>query len=455
MAGHVVGPTYIDGHCPICPDSFSNVVMLIEHANNKHFESISKIWRFWCGKCQKSFPSKTALFKHDHNFFRQILKCYFCQLTFAFVNDFVEHSNWNHLSEISKTWVSCEKCKEFFPSETSLKTHETVFHSDVNLITHALNKCCQFCFKTFGCTLNLTTHISEEHLDIVSKNWYPCLQCDNWFQTTEELSIHRYRKHTKTSKQKCQFCHNNFADIHEHHRLCIHKPGVTAECAEQELENEESTFLMDHGINVEMLIDTLLNTNQSSEDESNETVDDVIINDSDKIYSCSKMNQTGQEVEMVSKKGSPCERSKFQLNQNSQEEYLHSELDLGVSCSQADTDSKEFDKFQTQNVAKDDTEIILRATFPVNNQASFCEAKSNLDEPILVPESVNVQSSLESQTINNEDSILDEISAEIEKLAAQRIQPSNLLKSVCPICESEMNTSIELSNHVLAFHSIR
>jgi hypothetical protein len=183
---------------------------------------------------------------------------------------------------------------------------------------------------------------------------------------------------------------------------------------------------MEDAADADVFIDELLNMNQNTEYESSGTHD---------IWN----GNINQEVQIVSKK----ETSKSPQFQNIPQEHLHQESYIVGLCSQTNNDANEFESIMNEY----ETYVpMLKTPVLTNNHEPLSDLTSGLHEPSAVQCS--------PETSYNEDSVLEEISTEIEFLSAQRNHQSELLNSVCPFCGSEMKTSIELTNHVLALHSI-
>jgi hypothetical protein len=187
--------------------------------------------------------------------------------------------------------------------------------------------------------------------------------------------------------------------------------------------NEETTMTMEDAADADVLIEELLN--QSTEDESSGTHD---------IWN----GNINQDVQIVSKK----ETSKFPQFQNIPQEHLHQESDIVGLCPQTNIDANEFESTMNEY---ESYVTMLKTPVPTNNHEPLSDLTSGLDEPSTVQCS--------PETSYNEESLLEEISTEIEFLSAQRNHQSKWLIFVCPFCGSEMKTSIELTNHVLALHS--
>ena len=211
------------------------------------------------------------------------------------------------------------------------------------------------------------------------------------------------------------------------------------------------------------------------------TNDDVIIgdwvdtrdvtNDSDDVT----MNNISFEKPLQE---SLIERGEFQgnstLNQPlakprlDEEEYMDesslfkSELDLG--CSEIGDNPEPISKLETPMNDGEDADTSVETSWLVKTQ----EPESTREENVLQSTSQDEQNLIKSETnadqyilgsapsnCNIEESMLDEISAEIEQLS-ERNQSTNsqtLQKFICVFCLTHLETAGELNNHVLVFHS--
>ncbi|XP_058833673.1 zinc finger protein ZFP2-like [Topomyia yanbarensis] len=153
-------------NCPICPETFKQHSLLVDHIDLHHPDEDIKI--FQCTICEKRFVSRQAYYVHFRNHEKRF---------------------------------QCEYCEKAFSSIQTLKFHHAT-HSGIRAYS------CQTCSRSFAHLANLKRH-ELVHLGIKR---HECDICGKRFVQSNQLHSHR-RTHTGDKPYECKSCEKRFADI--------------------------------------------------------------------------------------------------------------------------------------------------------------------------------------------------------------------------------------------------
>lgn len=205
--------------CPICPESFSQVLELANHLS---------VHANMCNVCSKTFSTKQQLEKHEqcHLSAATQYECTECGKSFLGSDAFRQHYcvHQKHLSSSSTTdrkrrfekssdmlvnneeeeevdvgedFYNCPTCNKRFPSSISLQEHQRLHDFDRPFK-------CLVCGKSFAKKKYLT-----QHQQIHNERPYQCDLCSNSFKTEQALLSHR-KTHDADRKYRCSICDKSY-----------------------------------------------------------------------------------------------------------------------------------------------------------------------------------------------------------------------------------------------------
>ena len=134
--------------------------------------------------------------------------CEFCSQWSPNTKENLKHCNKEHMSHIVSIWQPCPNCIYYYPTKEHLQEHIKNSHSS--------NKKCNICKSSFT---DLRKHIKYVHKNENDKK--QCTDCLNYFQNSQELSIHFRKIHFKRAESKikkalkpdCKYCQLNFKTV--------------------------------------------------------------------------------------------------------------------------------------------------------------------------------------------------------------------------------------------------
>lgn len=207
--------------CPICPESFSQVLELANHLS---------VHANMCNVCNKTFSTKQQLEKHEqcHLSAATQYECTECGKSFlgsdAFRQHYCVHQKNLSSSSLSTTdkkrcvrksseiltnneeeeevdvgedFYNCPTCNKRFPSNSSLQEHQKLHEFDRPFK-------CLVCGKGFAKKKYLT-----QHQQIHNERPYPCDFCSNSFKTEQSLLSH-HKTHDAHHKYHCSVCGKSY-----------------------------------------------------------------------------------------------------------------------------------------------------------------------------------------------------------------------------------------------------
>ena len=85
---------------------------------------------------------------------------------------------------------------------------------------------CEFCSKVSTRRAEFYKHVNCFHLQEISKLWFKCTSCDNYYPTKSIVNLHK-QSHKKRENIQCQFCPEMFFSVsafHKHAHLKHQQP---------------------------------------------------------------------------------------------------------------------------------------------------------------------------------------------------------------------------------------
>jgi len=203
-------PKYKPIVCKLCPSSFFDPCMYVQHANVFHRGQIMADW-VDCPKCGLLLPTRDALQFHlimyhdeEDQFKNKVrktkpVKCFSCVSTFFDPFASIRHANEIHLEEIDDQWHICQACDQYFPSVDILLIHSFFVHKDINLGGQS-KIYCDFCDEEFNEPYAYYDHVNSGHK--IDLGWKACGQCDKFFPNVEALQFHVVISHNVMKNKK-------------------------------------------------------------------------------------------------------------------------------------------------------------------------------------------------------------------------------------------------------------
>lgn len=213
--------------CPICPESFSQVLELANHLS---------VHANMCNVCNKTFSTKQQLEKHEQSHLSAATQyeCTECGKSFLGSDAFRQHycvhqknlsssslqttdkkrclknssellAN-NHEEEeevdVGEDFYNCPTCSKRFPSNISLQEHQKLHEFDRPFK-------CLVCGKGFAKKKYLT-----QHQQIHDERPYRCDLCSDSFKTEQSLLSHR-KTHEAHRKYHCSVCDKSYRSAYD------------------------------------------------------------------------------------------------------------------------------------------------------------------------------------------------------------------------------------------------
>ncbi len=123
---------------------------------------------------------------------RSKVTCIFCNLVLSRRQDLYDHANRDHLDTVSQIWHGCPVCVRYYPTKRALNNHLEKSHRKVaNILVEPKGETCSYCSMFFSRKELYYRHCNEDHVDLISQTWNPCVECFKLFPTKRVLSRHR------------------------------------------------------------------------------------------------------------------------------------------------------------------------------------------------------------------------------------------------------------------------
>ena len=135
---------------------------------NHHIKGVHEKVRYPCQRCEKQCFDKRTLKKHNC---KTGFKCSICDKSFKSKSSLYKHVKGIH----DKLRFYCKLCYGNYSDKSNLRKHVLSVHENVKYS-------CEFCDKAFSDQSNLITHKREKH---------GICSCEETFQEKTELKIHR------------------------------------------------------------------------------------------------------------------------------------------------------------------------------------------------------------------------------------------------------------------------
>lgn len=129
--------------CPICGDHAASGIDLLNHVNEKHYQSMRRKPLLTCTFCASSFTSadsfaahfmaKTSCLKHSH-------LCYFCLETFQAPQDLIDHLTQVHPRQSCVHLFKCAYCPQTFSNITDMHSHFKFDHFGLRKLPRSPSK---------------------------------------------------------------------------------------------------------------------------------------------------------------------------------------------------------------------------------------------------------------------------------------------------------------------------
>ncbi|KAM9488260.1 zinc finger protein 1035 isoform 1-T4 [Clarias gariepinus] len=197
--------------CPICPESFSQVLELANHLS---------VHANMCNVCNKTFSTKQQLEKHEQSHLSAATQyeCTECGKSFLGSDAFRQHycvhqkhslensevltNNEEEDVDVGEDFYNCSTCNKRFPSNFSLQEHQKL---------HELERPfkCLVCGKGFTKKKYLTKH-QQTH----NERSHQCDLCSSVFKTRQSLLSHR-KTHDAHRKYQCSVCGKSYKTPHD------------------------------------------------------------------------------------------------------------------------------------------------------------------------------------------------------------------------------------------------
>nr|XP_045599641.1 protein suppressor of hairy wing-like isoform X1 [Procambarus clarkii] len=203
--------------CPNCPALVRSRPSLLRHFSRSHpgikFPG-HEVQR--CPKCDIEFRSRTALKVHFKARHPELLlhKCNICTSSFKYFYLLTRHIKACHESKPApppKRRYKCGECEREYCAKSRLEKHINHVHANPERrVFH-----CTLCNLTFSSSSRRVRHYRSVHRD---RNAPHCSECTMYFETVEDLNIHR-----QEHKMNCAVCNKSFLrrdSLREH--LLIH-----------------------------------------------------------------------------------------------------------------------------------------------------------------------------------------------------------------------------------------
>lgn len=213
----------ISANSIICEECGNICKTMISYQTHRYKEHIH-LFPHECKVCCRRFSKSKVLESHLKTHINGTYKCKKCSVLFGTESHLVDHMYYVHGQ---KKALMCDKCKRFFSSRTSLRTHKDMEHRDSvdcpevcsicnekypsklglkrHMLTHVRAFQCSYCHRKLSSKASLDIHINMVH---TKERSFSCLQCEKEFYAKHLLQMHIKRVHSDRSdfQFKCKLC---------------------------------------------------------------------------------------------------------------------------------------------------------------------------------------------------------------------------------------------------------
>ena len=168
---------------------------------------------------------------------KSTLTCQFCNLVLSRKQDFYDHANREHLSEVAELWKGCSQCVRYYPTRKALHNHEEKSHRKKALTPEEEAKAepCTFCEMLFFRKDQFYRHANDAHTDEIAETWISCPDCQKYFPTKHVMDRHRERM-----KYKGESCIPKYASAADPEPPFMYSPTTEIDPSFLSVEYEES-----------------------------------------------------------------------------------------------------------------------------------------------------------------------------------------------------------------------
>lgn len=182
-----------------------------------------------CFMCDQEFTNRLAPrlndalrshIRHIHNRDECVkYDCSQCDYSTTRKPDLATHVEDKHTART----VTCGLCPKLFPTDRSLRRHQTRVHKPVALLN------CDQCPTVVKSAATLKKHLKDIHSAVLS---YSCDLCEKAYRTKGTLDAHVVTKHTDQTFP-CDVCQKEFDSQKSayHHKRRVHAPDEKIECS--------------------------------------------------------------------------------------------------------------------------------------------------------------------------------------------------------------------------------
>ena len=189
--------------CFQCKETFATIKQLNRHVDAKHFGT-----SFDCDKCGSIFSREDTLLRHIRSRHQDT----------RYGDALARHAKEQHEVETVQK-LECKKCKRVFSQKRNYQRH---LDTSVKDGVHKYK--CDECAMSFCTQTILKKHIEVDHSDRSDIGRLECERCPVWFDSESELKIHIEMCHSLETF-KCDRCEKSFSrkDNLERHSRVNHK----------------------------------------------------------------------------------------------------------------------------------------------------------------------------------------------------------------------------------------
>ncbi|KAL5278852.1 hypothetical protein ACFFRR_003469 [Megaselia abdita] len=216
------------GRCNICKYSSATSHHLLRHINIKHKGlEIDVEWN--CQVCSEVFKTlneetEHSEIKHPESFKERVTtnigRCKQCNYLTSTRAQLLVHCNKNHPSLENDTEWKCKDCPEIFKTFEQVKAHSNVKHKPLLKIDKkdVFGRCKQ-CKYISNRNDDLVSHFEEKHPWLHLDLEYKCQECEEFFNTREEVKQHSIEHSEKVVKSLITFEVNENFEVHPSHKV--------------------------------------------------------------------------------------------------------------------------------------------------------------------------------------------------------------------------------------------
>ena len=188
--------------CDMCYLRFPMKSFLYSHCNRVHQETVSKSW-LQCPTCSNYFPPESIEYHarrvHPHD----ASLCQFCAKLVA-RNNFIKHANKRHTDELKDSWMTCKKCGWLVPDKEELAEHQKS--------QSCRSFVCQLCEAKFRASVPLKVHIKKMHPKEEAAMLHQCNSCLSQLLSADESHLCKDSwARGRTRRRRCKFCSKELA----------------------------------------------------------------------------------------------------------------------------------------------------------------------------------------------------------------------------------------------------